>query len=72
MISINNRVLINDGCAQWLWSGSDDSDDDHSDGEDKLRTGICDDRDDDYDGWDDGGDDSVAVDDGGNYDRDDL
>ena len=33
---------------------------------------ICDDIDDDYDGWDDGGDDFVAVDDGGNDDRDDL
>ena len=29
MISINSRVLINDGCAQWLWSDSDDSDDDY-------------------------------------------
>ena len=34
MISINSRVLISDGCAQWLWSNSDDSVDDHSDGGD--------------------------------------
>ena len=33
---------------------------------------ICDDSDDDYDGWDDGGDDFVAVDDGGNDDHDDF
>ena len=36
MISINIRVLINDGCAQWLWLDSDDSDDDHSDGGDNY------------------------------------
>ena len=33
---------------------------------------ICDDSDDDYDGWDDGGDGFVAVNDGGNDDRDDV
>ena len=38
MISINSTVLlINDGCPQWLWSDSDDSDDDHSDGGDNYR-----------------------------------
>ena len=34
-----------------------------------IRTVICDDRDDDHDDWDDGGDDFVAVDEGGNDDR---
>ena len=70
MISINSRVLINDGCAQWLWPESDDSDDDHSDDGDNYGPGTTDGDlrwcDDDYDGWDDGGDDFVAVDDGGN------
>ena len=37
-----------------------------------LRTGICDDSDDEYDGWDDGDDDFVVVDNGGNYDRDEF
>ena len=64
-------MLINDGCAQWLWSDSVDSDDDHSDRGNNYGV-ICDDSDDDYDGWDDGGDDFVAVDDGGNNDRDDF
>ena len=40
MILINSRVLINDGYApgyaRWLWSDSDDSDDDHSDGGDNY------------------------------------
>ena len=31
MISINSRVLINDGRVRWLWPDSDDSDDDHCD-----------------------------------------
>ena len=33
---------------------------------------IYDDDDDDYEGWDDGGHDFVAVNDGCNYDRDDY
>ena len=41
MISINSRVLINDGCAQWLWSDSDDSDYDHSDGGDNYGRGYA-------------------------------
>ena len=36
MISINSTVLINDGYAQWLWSDSDDSDDNHGDGRDNY------------------------------------
>ena len=41
MISINSRMLINDGCAQLLWSDSDDSDDDHSDGGDNYGWGFA-------------------------------
>ena len=41
MISINSRVLINDGCAQWLWPNSDDSDDDHSDVGDNYERGFA-------------------------------
>ena len=37
MISINSRVLINDGYARWLRSNGDDSDSDHSDGGDNCE-----------------------------------
>ena len=36
-----SRVLINDGCAQWLWLDSDNSEDDHSDGGDNYGRGFA-------------------------------
>ena len=33
--------MTNDGCAQWLWSDSDDSDDEHSDGGDNYGRGFA-------------------------------